>query len=226
MRTLKRKPTITLSNARVEHAEQIYQMTLNAYEYGPDDTVDDVLPPDSLRNHILRFNEGQFVALDGEKVVGYAITMRTRHKPSDKPETWFEAIGGLYMNKHNPNGEWLYGVDFAVHPEYRRQGIGTRLYRARFNMVRRLNLRGFYAGGMLAGYAKYADRMTVQEYGEKVIKGDIQDPTVTMQINRGFKPRAVIKNYCGQVTEDDSAMLIVWNNPQYQAGYQLKGSYA
>jgi GNAT superfamily N-acetyltransferase len=171
---------------------------------------------DNLLQILRRFPEGQFVALLNGEVVSYAITMRTHHHPNDKPRTWMGMIGDMTLRNHDPNGEWLYGVDFAVDKTYRKLGIGTKMYTARFNLVKRLNLRGFFAGGMLAGYHRYRHLMTPREYGEKVMRGELDDPTVTMQIHRGFKPRAVIENYVDQPEAGSAAILIEWQNPQFR----------
>jgi hypothetical protein len=53
-----------------------------------------------------------------------------------------------------------------------------------------------------------------------VRRGEIVDPTVTMQINRGFKPLGVIEKYIDAPPPEASAMLIVWNN---QPGEQTTG---
>jgi hypothetical protein len=65
---------------------------------------------------------------------------------------------------------------------------------------------------MLAGYIYFSQHLTIEEYGEHVRKGRIIDPTVTMQMKRGFQPGAVIQRYCGESIVNDSAMLIVWQN--------------
>lgn len=204
-----KNPVIT--QTRPEHAPQIRALLERLYHLRPDE----YFTVEHLQQHIARFPEGQFVALLENKVVGFAITLRTNYSPNDKPLSWNDAVGDLYLRSHNPRGEWLYGVDFAIDPDYRMRGIGSRMYHARFNLVKRLNLRGFYAGGMLHGYQQYRGLMTVREYAEKVMRGELKDPTVTMQINRGFKPRAVIENYDDYPPSGNSAMLIVWDNPQY-----------
>jgi GNAT superfamily N-acetyltransferase len=207
---------ISIANARPEHAPQIetiMRMVCGCYYTCP---CADCMTTAEVAGQIERFPEGQFVALLGDKVVGFAITMLTNRSPRQRPLPWLEMIGGTAMTNHEPDGTWLYGIDFAVHPDYRRRGIGTRMYKVRFQLVQRLNLRGFYAGGMLRGYEKYRGRMSVREYGEKVIHGEIKDPTVTMQINRGFKPRAVIENYAEYEPSANGAMLIEWTNVQYQ----------
>lgn len=163
-----------------------------------------------------RFAEGQFVALVGGKVVSYAITMRTNRNPGEAPLAWQTMIGDMSLQNHDPQGEWLYGVDFYVNEHYRRLGIGSKMYQARFNLVKKLNLRGMYAGGMLAGYYRYQQQMSPREYGERIISGELEDPTVTMQIRRGFKPRAVIEQYAENSFAGNAAILIEWRNPDYR----------
>ncbi|GAB4518973.1 MAG: GNAT family N-acetyltransferase [Anaerolineae bacterium] len=217
------KKQITVTNAVPEHCVGIHNIIRLEYEIPDEEECDVCMPASAIENHIRRFPEGQFVALNGQQVVGYALTMRTNRSPYAPPLSWMDAIGTFAINNHQPRGEWLYGVDFAVHKAFRRMGIGTKMYRARFAMVKQLNLRGFYAGGMLVNYPKYRHQMSVHEYGQRVIRGDIVDPTVSMQINRGFKPGHVIEGYCGP-TEYDNAMLIVWDNPQYQ--FTQAGAFA
>lgn len=108
-----------------------------------------------------------------------------------------------------------------MHPDFQRRGIGTALYIARFKLAKHLNLRGWYAGGMLMGYHRYRNHMSLKEYAEKVAQREIIDPTVTMQMNRGFKPMGLIENYADVPQADNGAMLIVWENPDYRSdGFQ------
>ncbi len=169
-----------------------------------------------LEQAVRRFPEGQFVGLLNGQVVSYAITMLTHVPPWEKHLPWVAMIGDLALRNHDPEGEWLYGVDFAVERTLRRQGIGTRMYDARFELVRRLNLRGFYAGGMLMGYHRFRQQMTVREYGERVINGQLEDPTVTMQMRRGFRAHQVIENYVPMDSAGNGAVLIEWRNPAYR----------
>lgn len=174
------------------------------------------LTPQNIRQQIERFPEGQFIALDGDRIIGMAVTMRTHYSPDQRPHKWIEAIGDTNMSAHQPNGNWLYGVEFAVLPEYRGQGVGTRMYDVRFNLVKRLNLRGFYAGGMLMGYHRHRHEMTPGDYARRVIAREMNDPTVTMQMNRGFRPVAVIENYLPEEEAGNCAVQLLWENPTYR----------
>jgi GNAT superfamily N-acetyltransferase len=209
---------LTIVNTRMEHADGVSLTVRAAFNVVHDEECDDCIGASALRKQLERFPEGQFVALyedeDAVRVVGTAHTMRTSEAPH--VGTWEGTIGDITISKHDPQGEWLYGVEMAVRPDYRRFGVGTALYEARFDLVRRLNLRGWYAGGMLMGYPKYRHQLSPREYGEKVISGELEDPTVSMQIKRGFVPQEVIENYMEERQSGNAAILIVWTNPDYQ----------
>ncbi|PJF20979.1 MAG: GNAT family N-acetyltransferase [Phototrophicales bacterium] len=201
---------LQITNTKPHHASQLAKITYCEYE---NEDISQLFQEHQVLRHIERFPQGQFVALINGKVVGYAVTMRTGRSPEAKPLPWLDAIGDMTLRAHNPRGKWLYGVDFYVHHDYRKRGIGSALYRARFDLVKRLGLNGFYAGGMLMGYPDYYHKMSVQEYAQQVTSGHIKDPTITMQMNRGFRPEGVIHNYMEGDPLYTCAMLIVWDNP-------------
>jgi GNAT superfamily N-acetyltransferase len=165
-----------------------------------------------------RFPEGQFVAVvaqGGEElVVGTATTLRTRRPPEAAPLTWREVIGDHGLPNHDPDGDWLYGVEIAVRPDHQRRGIASALYRARLALVPELGPEGWYAGGMLMGYHRYADVLTPRAYAERVIAGQLVDPTVSMQIRRGLEPRGIIEGYYPEPKAGDCAVLLVWDAPR------------
>ena len=209
---------LVIRNTRLSDADEIKMTIQLAFNVPPDEDCDDCMGRKEVQSQLERFPEGQFVAViaddSGEKVVGTAHTMRVRKAPY--PGKWLETIGTRGIKKHDPEGQWLYGVDMAVRPGYHRRGIGTALYQARFDLVKRLNLRGWYAGGMLMGYDKVRDKMSIEEYGKGVIAGELVDPTVTMQKNRGFELRELILDYMEEEQAGNASVLIVWENPDYQ----------
>lgn len=170
-----------------------------------------------IEEQLERFPEGQFVAVtrDGaaEVVVGSATTMRTKRPPDAPPLGWTAVIGNYGLPNHDPEGDWLYGVEIAVHPDYQRRGIATALYRARLALVPELGLKGWYAGGMLMGYHRYADVLTPRAYAERVIAGELVDPTVSMQLHRGLQARGIIEDYYPEPKAGNCAVLLVWEPP-------------
>jgi len=213
-------PGVVIMNTKPWHIGSACISYREAYGIRKGEDCDDCFDERDIESHIAIFPEGQFVAqrISGPSAgncVGMACTMRTSRPPSAPILPWMEAIGDLRIAKHEADGDWLYGVEMAVHPMYQRHGIGTGLYQARFDLVKRLNLRGWYAVGMLMGYHRYADSMDVSEYGERVIAGDFNDPTVTMQMNRGFRAQGVVADYVDEPAAGDAGVLIVWENPDF-----------
>ena len=211
---------IYITNTRIEHGEGVYDTVRLAYGETLDRECGVCINPDDVKQQIERFPEGQFVAVhrkdDDEIVVGMACTMRTDYSPYLPAQKWMKAIGTKGIANHVPDGEWLYGVEMTVRPSYRRKGIGTALYKARFELVKQLNLKAWYIGGMLMGYRGYRHELSAKEYGEKVIQREIVDPTVTMQMNRGFVPLSVIENYLDEPLAGDAAILAIWENPDFK----------
>ena len=257
-------PGIAIMNTAHWHADSACFAFLDAYGIRPGDDCGDCFSADDILAHTGRFPEGQFVAIrisgpGAGEAAGMAITMRTSRPPTESILPWMDAIGDLRISAHEPDGEWLYGVEMAVRPMYQGHGIGTGLYEARFNLVRRLNLRGWYAVGMLMGYSdiieeglreterfelfnmrggrtreqlvgdgrlrevdsrltgfpRYCDKLSVTEYGNSVIARQLKDPTVTMQMNRGFRAERVITDYVDEPAAGNAGVLIVWDNPDY-----------
>jgi GNAT superfamily N-acetyltransferase len=144
-------------------------------------------------HHINIFPEGQFVVLDGEQVIGMTSTIR--YHLDLKDHTFLEISDQLWLNTHEPEGDWLYGMDVGVHPDYRAQGIARALYRVRQATCRRLGLKGQITVGMTNGYAAYADQMSLDTYYEALKSGTIKDPTVSAQQKLGFQFIRLIHNY-------------------------------
>lgn len=170
------------------------------------------------------FPEGQIVVLDGDWVIGQGSGFFTDFDFAQPAHTFREICDGLYFRTHDPSGAWYYGADISVHPAYRGRGIGKLLYQARKELVQRRNKRGIVAGGVLPGYADHRGRLTVPEYVERVVAGELTDSTLTFQLRQGFVVRGLLENYIADSAADNWATLIVWENPEFRpAGAELSG---
>jgi GNAT superfamily N-acetyltransferase len=173
------------------------------------------------REHFLKhcelFAEGNFVVLAGGQPVALGSGFLYPFNLDYPDHTFNEIIAGGYYTNHDPNGDWYYGADISVHPQFRRRGIGAMLYDARKAVVKRLNKRGIVAGGLIPGYAKYKDHMSPEDYVDYVIAGDVHDRTLTFQLQHGFKVQNLLKNYIEDKASDNWATLIVWENEDYEA---------
>ncbi len=107
-----------------------------------------------IQGQIANFPDGQFVVeYDGE-IVGYAASFRIDEATAMRQHTWNEISGGGYASRHDPKGEWLYGMEVAVDPDRRRLRIGQRLYDTRVRLCENEELKGIVFGGRMPGWAR------------------------------------------------------------------------
>jgi GNAT superfamily N-acetyltransferase len=161
------------------------------------------------RHHIVLFPEGQFVALDGDTVVGATSTIRRHFDFTHPSHTFADIIQGGWLTSHEPAGEWLYGADVGIRPDYRGRGVGRALYAARQELVWALGLRGQLAAGMMSGFGARKHEMSAAEYVRGIQDGSINDPTLSMQVRMGFEIRALLPDHVHDPICDNYSALIV-----------------
>ncbi|TLS38007.1 bifunctional GNAT family N-acetyltransferase/carbon-nitrogen hydrolase family protein [Pseudalkalibacillus caeni] len=171
-----------------------------------------------LESHLEIFPEGQFcVEYEGE-IIGSCSSLIINFDEYDDDHTWDDITDEGYITNHNPDGYNLYGIEVMVHPEFRRMNIGRRLYNARKELARQLNLKSIIIGGRIPNYHKHADEMSPKEYVEEVEYHNIYDPVLTFQMKNGFTLMRINPNY---LPDDDAsqqyATLMEWNNVDYRA---------
>jgi hypothetical protein len=98
---------------------------------------------------------------------------------------------------------------YTAGPDGLAKGIAKALYRARQYTVKQLGLKGQMTVGMLNGYAAVKNKMSIDEYYEKVRNKQIFDPTVSMQEKVGFKIIGLMKNYLNDPTCGNAGALII-----------------
>ncbi|MCA9901020.1 MAG: GNAT family N-acetyltransferase [Anaerolineales bacterium] len=182
----------------------------------------ELMNEDHFLTHCEIFPEGEFVALVNGRVVALGSGFFYNFNFEDPRHTFNEIIAGGYYTNHDPEGEYYYGADISVHPEFRGRRIGRKLYEARKNLVRETNRKGIVAGGVLPGYPRHRDQLTIHEYVEQVIEGELFDPTLSMQLRNGFEVKGLLKNYIEDSNSDNWATLIFWQNPDYVAKTRKK----
>ncbi|MFE8069951.1 bifunctional GNAT family N-acetyltransferase/carbon-nitrogen hydrolase family protein [Marinobacteraceae bacterium S3BR75-40.1] len=184
-----------------------------------DDVYDDIggAWPRSTIEHLIReFPDGQICIEDKGTLVAVALTVCVKYDRFSNPHTYDDLILKNQKIWHNNDGDCLYGLDVFIHPEYRGYRLGRRLYEARKEMCRNLNLRAILAGGRIPNYGKYAGDLTPTEYIEKVDRKEIYDPILSFQLSNDFQVKRLLRRY---LPEDEKsrgfATLLEWNNILY-----------
>ncbi len=214
-----RSAKLAVRNAKLDDVTAILALQDRAY---PD------LPPDlpgMIRGQIQGFPEGQFVVEYEGEVVGWAATFIIDEAIAFAPHTWAEITGGGYAARHDPDGNWLYGMEVAVDPTRRRLRIGQRLYDARRNLCEDWGLKGVVFGGRLPGYRrKRKTYPTPEAYLAAVEAREVRDPVASFQMRMGFEPVGVLKGYYPDDADSlGAAAQMVWRNPSYESAHATGG---
>jgi len=205
---------ITIENIRLEHAPHLEQLQIDCF---PTLAPSELMRREHFENHVHLFPEGNFVAVTDEgRIVGLGSGFLIKFDFEHPDHTFMDIIDGGFYNNHDPEGDYYYGADISVHPDFRRQGIGAMLYKARQGIIRELNLKGLVGGGLIPDFANHKHELTAQEYVDKVVRGELTDNTLSFQLKNGFKVRGLLENYIEDSASDNWSTLIVWDNPDYK----------
>ncbi len=181
---------------------------------------------EQLNSHINIFPEGQFVIQDitTQKIVGMCSSLVVSWDDYDNSDSWSAFTDrGLFTNHNLENGRTLYGAEVMVDPDFQGLGLGRMLYKARRELVSRLNLLRIRAGARIRGYSNYAKLYSPEEYLQKVNDKIIFDPTLSFQLKEDFKFISLVKNYLQNDPESlGHAVIIEWLNPKVATESNIK----
>jgi predicted amidohydrolase/ribosomal protein S18 acetylase RimI-like enzyme len=211
---------LKLRNLKVSDYEDILEIMRRVYR-----TMGDYWTREEFISHLARFPQGQICIEDKGKVVAAALSLIIDYSRYGDNHTYYQVIGEGHLKNHDPDGDYLYGIEVFVHPDYQGMRLGRRLYDARKEICEKLNLKGILVGGRIPGYAKYADELTPQQYVNMVRNREIHDPVLSFQLANDFHIKKLIRNYLPQDQQSKGyAVLLEWHNIYYEERRSLLGA--
>jgi len=205
-------PTFTTRRLALTDSEAVTALALRIYP--------DARPwtRDQFESHVRTFPEGQLVVIEdaGQRLVGYAASLIVFWDDYELETNWRDFTDHGYFTNHDPaRGRTLYAADVMVDPDYQRRGIGSRLYQARDELMKQLRLLRIRAGARLQGYHRYHETLSPEAYVREVVARRISDPTLSFQLERGFKVLGVAPNYIRHdPASHGHAAVIEYLNPE------------
>lgn len=174
-----------------------------------------------LRGHQSNFPEGQFVVTFGETVIGYCATFRISGKLALANHSWVEITGNGFGSRHQPEGDYLYGMEVCIDPNFRGLRIGERLYNARKRLCEELKLKGIIFGGRLPGFRRNVKKFPDPKlYVDAVQAKKFRDPVISFQLHNDFEVIGLIPDYLPNDFDSMGyAVHMLWRNP-YQPSEQ------
>ncbi|WP_053362003.1 GNAT family N-acetyltransferase [Bacillus sp. FJAT-27251] len=168
---------------------------------------------EQLSNHVRLFPEGALCIEINGRIAGSMTSLIVNYQPGDPDHTWSDITDNGYIRNHQPGGNTLYIVDICISPRYRKLGLGKVLMQSMYEVVVHLGLDRLLGGGRMPGYHLYSNELSIEEYGEKLLAGELRDPVITFLLRCGRTPVKPVKNYLKDEESCDYGMLMEWRNP-------------
>ncbi|MBM9536795.1 GNAT family N-acetyltransferase [Desulfobulbus alkaliphilus] len=173
---------------------------------------------------IRRFPEGQICIEDNGVPVAIALSLIIDFSLFGSQHTFHQIIGDGTFRTHDPEGDYLYGIEIFIDPEYQGMRLGRRLYDVRKELAENLNLKGILLGGRIPGYYEHASQMSPQQYILKVKNQELHDPVLTFQLSNDFHVRNLLPSYWPKDHHSRGhAVLLEWINIYYEKKTRLIG---
>ncbi|MGM0668587.1 MAG: GNAT family N-acetyltransferase [Gemmatimonadota bacterium] len=150
---------------------------------------------DQIESQLSTFPEGQLCIEYEGRVVASSNSLVVDYDRYEAWHDWKRVADSGFIRNHTYEGDTLYGIEIMVDPEYRGMHLARRLYNARKDLCRELNLARIVIGGRIPGFGGQPRDMTAREYVEKVIERGLYDPVLTTQVANGFVLKELIPGY-------------------------------
>ncbi len=213
---LRSRSRLVVRNAELKDVDAICDLTNRVYE----NTGMDGYVPKAIISQINIFPHGQFVVTTDETVIGYCATFIVDARLALKVHTWSGITGNGYALRHDPDGQWLYGMEVCVDKSYRGYRLGQRLYNERKKLCQALGLKGIVFAGRLPTLSKRINKFgSVENYINQVRQKKFRDPVLSFQLRNGFEILGILKGYLPSDHQSlGYGVHMIWRNPKVNEG--------
>ena len=171
---------------------------------------------EQFESQLKHFQAGQLCVVYQKKLIGSSSSLIIEFDEYSDKHSWQEISESGMITNHDEEGDTLYGIEVMVDPEFRGMKIGRRLYDARKDLAKNLNLKRIVIAGRIPNYHKHSKNLSVHEYVEQVMSKTLYDPVLTFQLANGFILKRVITDYLkSDIDSGGYAILLEWVNLYY-----------
>lgn len=171
---------------------------------------------DQISSQLEIFPQGQLCLEYQGRLVASASSLVVDSDLHQAWHDWKVISDNGYIRNHTLEGDTLYGIEIMVDPDFRGMHLARRLYDARKDLCRELNLARIVIGGRIPGFGAQPPEMSAREYVEKVTQRGLYDPVLTTQVANGFVLRELIPDYFpSDHASRGYATYLEWTNLDY-----------
>ncbi len=206
---------ITIRPYQPQDYEAVLEVFADAYA-GIDDNFATFEDMEKLRLH---YPDSQLIAYDeNAQIAGLILSLFCRY------DYFFEQIPQM-QEIYSPanfiqlsqDGNSLFALEILVKSSHQRQGVGKLLNQKLTEVLIQHNLKAFVGVSRLSGYGQLAASMSAEEYVQKVMNKELNDPSLSYNCSNQMLPVQVVPDYYPQDTASAGfGALVVQKNLVYQ----------
>ncbi len=182
---------------------------------GIDDNFATFEDMESLR---LSYPEGQLVACLGDEIVGLILSLHCRFAQFSQPQKMADIYNPDRFEGYGVDGDSLFALEILVKSTHKRMGIGKLLNAQLTQTLVRNNLRAFIGVSRVSGYGKLQTEMSIETYLQKVVAGELHDPSLSYNCaNQMLPTQAITAYYPADLESAGYGALVIQYNPHYQS---------
>jgi ribosomal protein S18 acetylase RimI-like enzyme len=177
-----------------------FVVQLQPLAFPPPFPEDELWSASAIEQLLELFPEGQTVALLGGERAGSSTSLLIGEESWQSGEDWLSMVGRNFSN-FDRNGNTLFGMDIAVHPDFRRRGVGRALYRKRFELAEMTGVMRYGTVCRIPDFSEWAKEHgdDVERYVSLVVHGDLVDRTLTPLLKMGLNVNRIKPNYYNDI---------------------------
>jgi len=165
----------------------------------------------------LSYPEGQLVACLGDEIVGLILSLHCRFAQFSEPQQMADIYNPALFEGYGVDGDSLFALEILVKSTHKRMGIGKLLNARLTQTLVRNNLRAFIGVSRVSGYGKLQQEMSIETYLQKVVAGELHDPSLSYNCANQMLPKqAIAAYYPADVDSAGYGALVIQYNPYYQ----------
>jgi hypothetical protein len=172
---------------------------------------------DDMEDLRLSYPDGQIVACIGDEVVGVILSLHCKYAQFSQPQKMTDIYNPAQFASYGEGADSLFALEILVKSTHQRKGIGKLLNERLTETLVRNNLRAFIGVSRVSGYGALQAHMTIDAYLQKVVAGELNDPSLSYNCSNGMLPKmAVADYYPPDLASAGYGALVIQQNPHYQ----------
>lgn len=153
-----------------------------------------------------------------EELIGANLGRIVPIEPYAAPHTQEECIALERYVPEAATGEWVYGLDIFVHPQYQNLKIGKQIFEIFLHNVYADNFRGVVGISRAVNYLPHAHEMDLETYTAKVKARELNDSVLSFHLRNG----AEFVSISPEFSDHDEAsggygVFLKFDNPYFRA---------